>query len=85
MKASVKWPLVVVEFLDHYYSDSAGEAKEDGLVCFCAGFLYKETARALWLLPWIAPTAGIKENSECYVILKSTILKKYRARLQRAR
>lgn len=85
MKKTEKFPLVVVEFLDHYMSDPAGDARDDGLVCFCTGFLWKETETSIWLVPWIAPTAGIKENSEVYVILKSTIKNRFRAKLQKQR
>jgi hypothetical protein len=65
--------LVHLTFWDHV--QASGDNAEP-IKCELVGWLYKESKIAYYLASWICEENINNPNSECYVILKSTVTKK---------
>lgn len=71
----IKRPLIVLEFLDH--AVATGYENATPISCIAVGFLIKEDKKAYYLCSWIGDHPE-SDDSEYYVILKSTVTKKHK-------
>lgn len=71
MPTPSKLPIVYCRFLDHVSSSSEISAP---FTCEVFGVLWKQDKNAYYVVSWIAENRLEDNNSECYCILKSTVL-----------
>lgn len=64
-------PLVYVRFLDHCQDDSVSIKP---IVCEVFGILKKEDKIAWYVCPWVCDYNLNDSNTDCYCILKSTMI-----------
>lgn len=73
----MKYPIVYIKFLDHV-SGSLGVLSP--YECEVVGVLYKEDKLCYYVATWVCEREWGGDNSDGYVILKSTVTEKRKMR-----
>jgi hypothetical protein len=76
-----KYPLVVIELVDHAYHTGGLRKKLEPCVCVATGFLYKESEHSYFISPWISESME-DSCTDFYEVNKGTVLKIYKPRFK---